>query len=291
MSFEVQTNPALTAVAAHAADLCPNCNKELIGQYCHVCGEQRVEPDRLSLKHFVGNSVHELIDLEHSKLWKTFYALLFKPGFLTNEYLAGRKSRYLTPLKVCLIVFGASLFLYSIYKPVAVYDLETMIASDATGTWEKGINELAGKTQLARDAFIEKVNERWQTYVSWFQISNVIFFALLLEIIYIFSRRYFVEHLIFSLHFLSFSALSIVILWPAYFFIGVKPTPASLVLSLIATLIGVVYLFFALRTVYRESSAMTLLKTALLYTGSYIIILTITLATLVLAFVNVIVSS
>lgn len=291
MSFEVQTNPAPTVAGAPGADFCPNCREELIGPYCHRCGEQRVEPDRLSLKHFVGNSVHELIDLEHSKIWKTFYALLFKPGFLTNEYLAGRKSRYLTPLKVCLIVFGASLFLYSIYKPVAVYDLETMIASDATGTWEKGVNELAGMTHLARDAFIEKVNEKWQTFISWFQIANVIFFALLLEIAYLFSRRYFVEHLIFSLHFLSFSVLSTVILWPLYLLLGVKPTPASLALSLIATLIGIVYLFFALRAVYRQSTAMTLLKTALLYTGSYIIILTITLATLVLAFVNVIVSS
>lgn len=288
MSFKLQTNSVSTN---DAADFCLNCREELIGQYCHRCGEQRVEPDRLSLKHFVGNSVHELIDLEHSKIWKTFYALLFKPGFLTNEYFAGRKSRYLTPLKVCLIIFGASLFLYSIYKPVAVYDLETMIASDTTGTWDKGVNELAGKTRLARDAFIEKVNEKWQTFVSWFQITNVIFFALLLEIAYLFSRRYFVEHLIFSLHFLSFSVLSTVILWPLYLLIGVKPTPASLLLSLIATLIGVVYLFFALRTVYRQSTATTLLKTALLYIGSYIIILTITLATLVLAFVNVIVSS
>ncbi|MGI9167763.1 MAG: DUF3667 domain-containing protein [Pyrinomonadaceae bacterium] len=38
--------------------------------------------------------------IEHSKLWKTFSALVFRPGLLTNEYLAGRKSRYLTPLKV-----------------------------------------------------------------------------------------------------------------------------------------------------------------------------------------------
>jgi hypothetical protein len=290
MSFEVQTKSAPPA-DEHAADLCPNCRAELIGQYCHRCGEQRVDRARLSLKHFIGNSIHELIDLEHSKLWKTFYALLFKPGFLTNEYLAGRKSRYLTPLKVCLIVFGLSLFLYSIYKPVAVYDLETLIESDHTGVWGRGVNELAGKTPLARDAFIEKVNEKWQTYISWFQITNVIFFALLLKIVYLFSRRYFVEHLIFSLHFLSFTFLSTVILWPLYILIGVKPTPASLLLSLIVTLIGLVYLFFALRMVYRQSAAMTLLKTALLYSGSYLIILTIMLATLVLAFVNVIISA
>ncbi|MBA2336101.1 MAG: DUF3667 domain-containing protein [Blastocatellia bacterium] len=30
-----------------------------------------------------------MTDIEHSKIWKTFYALVFKPGFLTNEYFAG----------------------------------------------------------------------------------------------------------------------------------------------------------------------------------------------------------
>ncbi len=216
------------------------------------------------MKHFIGSSIRELTDIEHSKLWKTFLALVFRPGFLTNEYFAGRKSRYLTPLKVCLIIFAFSLFLYSIYKPVAVYDLGTFIESDRTGTWARAVGELAEKSKLARDVVIEKVNERWQAYVSWFQITNVIFFAFLLKIAYLFSKRYFVEHLVFSLHFLSFSFLSTVILWPVYILIGVKPTTASLLLSLFVTLVGVIYLFVALRTVYKQTLVMTLLKTAVL---------------------------
>jgi predicted RNA-binding Zn-ribbon protein involved in translation (DUF1610 family) len=295
MSLEFQTKSVAAtkqvAAADASANFCPNCNEELIGRYCHRCGEQRVEPERLSLRRFIGSSVNELFDIEHSKIWKTFYALVFKPGFLTNEYLAGRRSRYLTPLKVCLIIFGLSLFLYSIYKPVAVYDLETFIESDQTGSWGRGINQLAEQGHLARDVFIEKVNEKWQVYISWFQITNVIFFALLLQFVYMFSQRYFVEHLIFSLHFLSFTFLSTVILWPLYIYVGVKPTTASLLLSLFVTLIGIVYLFFALRTVYRQPLLMTLLKTALLYVGSYLIILSIMIGTLILACVQVLLSS
>lgn len=122
-------------------------------------------------------------------------------------------------------------------------------------------------------------------------ITNVIFLALLLKIAYLFSRRYFIEHLVFSLHFLSFTFLTTIILWPVYIFVGVKPTTASLLLSLFATLLGIIYLFFALRTVYRQSTAMTLLKTVLLYLGSYLIILSIMLTTLILACVSVMLSS
>jgi hypothetical protein len=282
---------AASATGSASAYFCPNCNEQLIGQYCHGCGEKRVEREHLSLKHFARNSVHELIDIEHSKIWKTFSALMFRPGFLTNEYLAGRKSRYLTPVKVCLIIFAASLFLYSIYKPVAVYDLGTMIESDETGTWDTGVTKLAGQKQLPRDEFIERVNEKWQAYVSWFQLANVILFALLLQIVYLFSERYFAEHLIFSLHFLSFTFLSTAILWPVYIVVGLKPTTASVLVNIFVTLVGFVYLFFALRTVYQQSTAMTLMKTALLYVGSYIIILSIMLGTLILACANVLITS
>ncbi len=72
-----------------SADFCSNCNEQMSGPFCRQCGEKRVDRDKLSLKNFVGNSVRELTDIEHSKIWKTFYALVFKPGFLTNEYFAG----------------------------------------------------------------------------------------------------------------------------------------------------------------------------------------------------------
>jgi len=171
-----------------------------------------------------------------------------------------------------------------------VYNLETFIESDQTGTWISLINELAGKKQIPQDILIEKVNEKWQVYVSWLQITNVIFFALLLQIAYMFSKRYFVEHLIFSLHFLSFSFLSTIILWPVYLFVGVQITTANLLVNFFAMVVGIVYLFFALRNVYKQSSAMTLLKTALLYLGSYLIVLSIMITTLILTFLHIFLS-
>jgi hypothetical protein len=119
----------------------------------------------------------------------------------------------------------------------------------------------------------------------------VIFFALMLQIVYLFVNRYFAEHLIFSLHFLSFTFLSTVILWPVYIFVGVKPTTASLLLSLFVALVGIIYLYVALRTVYKQSTAMTLMKTALLYVGSYAVILSIMFGTLILACASVLITS
>jgi Protein of unknown function (DUF3667) len=44
---------------------------------------------------------HPLLD---TKLWKTLVPLVLRPGLLTEEFLAGRRTRYVRPLKLFLTV-------------------------------------------------------------------------------------------------------------------------------------------------------------------------------------------
>jgi hypothetical protein len=37
---------------------CPNCSAELADQYCSRCGQRRIQPEELSVRHFL----HELAD-------------------------------------------------------------------------------------------------------------------------------------------------------------------------------------------------------------------------------------
>src|SRR5438067_10513117 len=102
---------------------CPNCGEALVGDYCHRCGEKHLEGRDLSVRHFLHEAAQELTSVEHSKLFHTLLALLVRPGLLTNEWIAGRRKRYLKPLNLCLGVFAVSLFAYSVYRPVSMYDL------------------------------------------------------------------------------------------------------------------------------------------------------------------------
>jgi hypothetical protein len=47
------------------------------------------------------------------RLWRTLVALLFRPGFLTGEYLAGRRRRYIRPARLFLV---ASLLLFAVLR-------------------------------------------------------------------------------------------------------------------------------------------------------------------------------
>ncbi|MDT5155813.1 MAG: hypothetical protein QOH51_170 [Acidobacteriota bacterium] len=272
--------------ASHVAS-CPECGEILKGEYCHRCGEKRLEGHDLSVRHFFHEAVQELTSVEHSKLFHTVWAILFRPGFLTNEWIAGRRKRYLKPLNLCLGIFALSIFAYSVYKPVSMYDLGNVLAQDKTGRAMIPLNRLAVKKHLETDVLLDRVSEKWQRLMSLSGLLFIAGFALVLQTVFMFSRRYFVEHLVFSMHFYSFSLLSVVLLWPIYFFIGIKSGGINTWVSVLKWLLDIVYMYFAVRAVYRLSAARTILASLLLIAGYFLSYVLIFIGTLAVALVSV----
>jgi hypothetical protein len=72
------------------------------GHYCAACG-QRLEAPVQSLWHFTREATEDLTHTD-SRLWRTLGALLFRPGYLTREFLAGRRASYLPPVRLYLVI-------------------------------------------------------------------------------------------------------------------------------------------------------------------------------------------
>jgi hypothetical protein len=85
---------------------CLNCQTTVIGRYCHVCGQENLEPKE-SVWHLV---THFFNDITHfdGKFFATVRLLLWKPGFLSREYVAGRRASYLNPIR--MYVFTSAFF-------------------------------------------------------------------------------------------------------------------------------------------------------------------------------------
>jgi hypothetical protein len=81
---------------------CRNCGEALIGLYCSHCGQREGSGD-LTFGEVVGESLDELISWD-SRLWRTLLPLVFRPGFLTAEFIAGRRARYVPPFRLYLII-------------------------------------------------------------------------------------------------------------------------------------------------------------------------------------------
>ena len=80
---------------------CLNCGSALAGPYCSTCGQKVRAPDP-SLGDFLRETTQELTHWD-GKVPTTLKQLLTRPGELTRDFLAGRRARWLAPLRLYLI--------------------------------------------------------------------------------------------------------------------------------------------------------------------------------------------
>jgi hypothetical protein len=85
---------------------CLNCETLVFGRFCQVCGQENSN-HRLGFwqmaKHFVFDIFHF-----DGKFWHTLKYLVARPGFVTAEYISGKRASYLEPVK--MYVFTSAIF-------------------------------------------------------------------------------------------------------------------------------------------------------------------------------------
>ena len=95
---------------------CLNCGAELVGGYCHQCGQQASDPVPK-----IGGFISEYFSnaffwdpLFFATLWK----LVRRPGFLTREYMSGKFIAYEHPLKLNMCFMFVFLSIFVIFTDV-----------------------------------------------------------------------------------------------------------------------------------------------------------------------------
>ena len=89
------------------------------------------------------------------------------------------------------------------------------------------------------------------------------------------------------MHFVSFSTLVVVLLWPAYFFTGIKPGGVNILLAVFKWATDIIYMFYAVRSVYGLGRGRTLLASVVLVVGYLLVYLLVLGGALVGAIVSV----
>lgn len=94
---------------------CLNCGATVIGRYCHVCGQENIVPHE-TFWHMVQHFFYDITHFD-SKFLDTVKYLVRKPGFLSKEYNAGRRTTYLHPVK--MYVFTSAVFFLIFFSIVS----------------------------------------------------------------------------------------------------------------------------------------------------------------------------
>jgi hypothetical protein len=130
---------------------CLNCQATLIGRYCHVCGQENLEPKE-TVWHLVQHFFNDITHFD-GKFFSTVGLLLRKPGFLSAEYVAGRRMSYLNPIR--MYVFTSAFFfiiLYSISKPDEIFKNKPSERMRGLPQLEKTLGERQQELKVTRDA-------------------------------------------------------------------------------------------------------------------------------------------
>ena len=101
----VGDGPASGNVAAVVSNgrYCLNCGVALIGDYCHICGQNaHVHRSIGAIWHEIAHGAFHF----EGRIWRTLPMLAWRPGVLTRRYVAGERARYVSP---------TALFLFSIF--------------------------------------------------------------------------------------------------------------------------------------------------------------------------------
>lgn len=156
-----------------ATEACANCNEPLLGHYCYECGQHARESAR-SLGTLFHDAWHVLTHVD-GRFWQTLRRLAFSPGFLTNEYFAERRARYIPPFRLYLIL---SLVFFGLTSVSSVFDdspikVDTNSKAASKAELQKDAAEIArAKAELAKkgtvpaavaQAALSRAEERLQT--------------------------------------------------------------------------------------------------------------------------------
>lgn len=280
---------------------CPNCRSLLVGEYCHQCGQKKDLRLRNAFKIFF-EGFSEMFEYD-SRVRQTFFPLMFKPGFLSSDWVAGRRARYVQPVRLYLFISVVFFIAFSIVTDAdteAIRSAFNVDIGEENAQREPPTVDIPWLAPETNDEFADKLlalQERPEVFVNQArqlapQMMFVLLplFALLLRILYPFAKRYYVEHLILAVHTHTFLFLSFTLLIALA---GVRGWAAE---QVAASWVGIpagwltvalwiwipIYLLLAQKHFYRQGWFMTVFK--YLLTGFlYFMMLSFALAGLMIA--------
>ena len=230
---------------------CRHCGAPLSGPYCSSCGQKVIEDDALTARALGAEAWQHATELD----FKTLRSLraLFVPGKLTADYINGHRRPYVSPLKVYLLC-GAIFFLAA---PYTGFTLDAIVAADRTGLLTTTVNDALTRSGLSREHFEDRFELRFQSVYTASLAISVAVVALLNAMFFRAKRRPAAVHVAFALHYVAFLYVLGIITGGIA---AIASLPSPYTLPLLYALLAP-YLYVALRRVYGDTTARTVMKT------------------------------
>ncbi|HEX4487460.1 MAG TPA: DUF3667 domain-containing protein [Terriglobales bacterium] len=247
-----------------------------MGQFCCACGEKEISERDYSLRYYL-QEITAVVTLLESKLLRSLWLVVTKPGFLSSEYFNGRRVRYVKPLQ--LFVFLNVVYYFSItlfFATTFTTPLATQLHMNNyyPGYANARVERKLQKEKITYEALEKKYNQRTNVFSKTLIFLLIPIFAVLFYGLFFRKRKYLVQHVVIATHFWSFSLLLLGVLLPVATVLLLRLfktvhlpiaylTDDLVVSSLLQICLGV-YLFLMLRRCYSVTRWYSLLTSSVI---------------------------
>jgi hypothetical protein len=329
---------------------CENCSALLTGRWCSQCGQAAIDYRR-SFRHVIVDALDSFLNFE-SKFFATIGWLIARPWHLTNQFLAGRRVRYVHPLRLYLLVSILFFFVVNYWAKSIHADPSKLSAEDRAeiaadpdippavkakiqrALDAKGLTQPEAQMSPSPEATVapqpsaiaspplpsaspspsgdygpmmqfdkppsdpfekwleqrakEKMGEHGSkmalfiatlfSNLPYMMLCCIPLFALVLKVLYVRKRVFYIDHLVYALHIHSFAYLAIILI--VLITIGLnRSSPGTFANWMIAALwiTFAAQIFLSIRRVYRQGWFIAVFK---FFLGgfAYFIVLTVAFA-------------
>ena len=184
--------------------ICKSCGNSFSGLYCNLCGEKVIEAKDRKLNIFVAKVLIATTFVDN-KFIKSLWLTVRKPGFLSREYVDGRRVQYMRPLQMFFILnlvyflFPGVLQMFNstLYTQMYVLPHKKLVrAAIAAKLKTEGIS-LAG--------FELMYNDTTKGLAKLLVVVFVLLASLPLSLIFRKRNRYYMDHIALSVELTSFN--------------------------------------------------------------------------------------
>ena len=285
--------------------VCANCGVRLESSfiYCPQCGQENHDLN-IPVRHLLQEALEGIFHFDIKSV-RTIQALAFKPGFVTLEFIKGKRARYVAPVRLYIFISFLFFLLLSVLPGRHASVSSVNDSSINIGVTFHGINsqELRGLQPLQLDSVLqsralplsvlnkyivrqmsristegqEGFNHMLVKGISYMMFALMPLFALFIFLLNRKKAQYYIGTLIFSIHYHSFLFLLLTVSLVVNRIAGTSLT------WLVPIIVCPFYLYLVLRHVYDGSRMRMIGKTMLIGVFQFISIAILFLVTTVIS--------
>jgi hypothetical protein len=204
--------------------ICKNCETKFVGHFCPNCGQSVRDMD-MPFKVLVLDVMANMWAFD-TRLFKTLNSLLFKPGKMAEDYVEGKRERYMPPFRIYIFISIILFLLLNIATNRSLDKNQTLLTTSEKNEVKNAINikvvddekESTQNTVKSRD-FIKKVLDNKDYYVSrffsllsWSLFLLMPLYAFFLWVLFVKRQKYYLAHFIYAINQHTFLFLIFIIM-------------------------------------------------------------------------------